>query len=379
MRLASFNVENLFERARALNLTDREATRRLLNAQAGLNATFRKPRYTAADLRKMAEWLMELGLAKADESKDAILRQNRGKLRQRRNGVLEIIAGGGEEWIGWVELKTEPVNARAVDNTARIITLLRADVLALIEAESRPALCRFASLMLPRVTFDPADAPEEPPPAYPRVMLVDGNDDRGIDVGLLTGEGFTIRSVTSHVDDRDVGGRLIFSRDCPDYEVALPGGGTLHLLVNHFRSQGFGGKAESDAKCLAQAERVRALYDARLQDGTELIAVLGDLNDRPDSAPLAPLLGNGGPRDVSTHPGYRDDGRPGTWRNGTAANKLDYILLSPALWEKVEAAGVERRGVWGGTKGTLFPHLATVTKEEEAASDHAAIWVDLRL
>jgi endonuclease/exonuclease/phosphatase family metal-dependent hydrolase len=161
--------------------------------------------------------------------------------------------------------------------------------------------------------------------------------------------------------------------------VALPGGGTLHLLVNHFKSQGFGGKAESDTKRLAQAERVRALYEARLQAGAEFIAVLGDLNDRPESAPLAPLLGDGGPRDVSAHPGYQDDGRPGTWRNGTAANKLDYILLSPALWDRVEAAGVERRGVWGGTKGRLFPHLATITREEEAASDHAAIWVDLRL
>jgi hypothetical protein len=43
------------------------------------------------------------------------------------------------------------------------------------------------------------------------------------------------------------------------------------------------------------------------------------------------------------------------------------------------AVGVERRGVWGGTKGTLFPHPATITREEEEASDHAAIWVDLRI
>jgi endonuclease/exonuclease/phosphatase family metal-dependent hydrolase len=377
MRLASYNVENLFERARALNQTDREATRRLLNAQASLNATFRKPKYTAADRRKMAEWLAELGLAKADESKDAFLRQNRGRLRQRKGGALEITATGGEDWIGWVELKTEPVNAVAIDNTARIIALLQADVLAVVEAESRPALRRFANLMLPTVAFDPADAPDRASPAFTRVMLVDGNDDRGIDVGLLAGEGFAIRAVASHVDDRDAEGRLIFSRDCPEYEVALPGGGTLVLLVNHFKSQGFGGKTESDAKRHAQAERVRALYQARLKAGAEFVAVVGDLNDRPDSAPLAPLLRDGGPRDVSAHPAYQDDGRPGTWRNGTAANKLDYILLSPALWERVKAAGVERRGVWGGTRGTLFPHLATITREEEAASDHAAIWVDL--
>ena len=34
-------------------------------------------------------------------------------------------------------------------------------------------------------------------------------------------------------------------------------------------------------------------------------------------------------------------------------------------------------GVWGGTHGTLFPHLPEITREVEAASDHAAIWAEL--
>lgn len=38
--------------------------------------------------------------------------------------------------------------------------------------------------------------------------------------------------------------------------------------------------------------------------------------------------------------------------------------------------GIERRGVWGGTNGTLFPHLPEITKKIEAASDHAALFVD---
>ena len=31
------------------------------------------------------------------------------------------------------------------------------------------------------------------------------------------------------------------------------------------------------------------------------------------------------------------------------------------------------------TNGTLFPHLPTITKASEAASDHAAIWAELNL
>lgn len=370
MRLATYNVENLFERARVMNLTSWSEGRAMLDAYATLNAVFGKPRYGEADYRRMGQALETLGLGSADQSRFAILRQNRGRpLRARRQGALAFVAEGREDWIGWVELVNEPVNATAIDNTARIIGLLEADILAVIEAESRPSLRRFNEEVLARVGARP----------FGHVMLVDGNDERGIDVGLLTHEDLPIGAVVSHVDDRDARDATIFSRDCPEYEVLLPDGGNLLVLVNHFKSQGYGGKAASDAKRKAQAQRVREIYEQRLAEGATRIAVVGDLNNPPDAAPLQPLLGKGGPRDVQTHSRFAADGRPGTWRNGTAANKLDYILLSPALWERVEAAGIERRGVWGGVHGTLFPHLDEITREEEAASDHAALWVELKL
>jgi endonuclease/exonuclease/phosphatase family metal-dependent hydrolase len=372
MRLATYNVENLFERARAMNGSDWREGRDILAAHARLNGILGKPRYTAADRRAMQAALETLGLARSDQSALALLRQNRGRpLRARRGGVLEFVAGGREEWIGWVDLRTEPVNATAIDNTGRVIGLLGADVLAVIEAENRPSLTRFNQQVLPRVGAPP----------FAHVMLVDGNDDRGIDVGLLTGAGFPIRSVASHVDDRDGEGRPLFSRDCPEYEVELPGGGgALWVLVNHFKSQGYGAKAANDARRRAQASRVREIYAARLAAGAELVAVVGDLNNPPDAPPLAPLLaGRDAPRDIQEHPRFLSDGRSGTWKNGSASQRLDYLLLSPALWERVAAGGIERRGVWGGTRGTLFPHLDEITREEEAASDHAALWVDLDL
>ena len=92
----------------------------------------------------------------------------------------------------------------------------------------------------------------------------------------------------------------------------------------------------------------------------------------------APLLGQGSElKDVSAHPAFQGDGRPGTFGNGTKSDKFDYILLSPELFAKVTQAGVFRKGVWGGKNGTLFEHYDTITKAEEAASDHAAIWVDV--
>lgn len=184
-------------------------------------------------------------------------------------------------------------------------------------------------------------------------------------------------TMRSHVDDLSEGDR-IFSRDCPEYEIALPSGQTLLVLVNHLKSKGFATPAVSNARRRLQAEQARKIYNARRQAGIANIAVIGDFNDTPDSDPLAPLLGAGSDlRDIFVHENFEGDGRPGTFGNGTASQKIDYILLSPELFGRVTSAGVFRKGVWGGVNGTLFEHYPEMTKAIHAASDHAALFVDL--
>jgi endonuclease/exonuclease/phosphatase family metal-dependent hydrolase len=368
MRIASFNVENLFNRVKVMNRDNWEDGKQVLDLYARFNKIICKEKYSAADKAKIAEILTALGLAKSDDTKLVVLRQNHEKLvRRPKGGGIEVIAEGRDEWIGWLELKVEPVDAAAIENTARIIHEVDADILAVIEAEDRIALLRFSDQMLERVGATP----------YPHTMLIDGNDERGIDVGVLTKQDYALNSICSHVDDRD-GQGLVFSRDCPEYEVQLPSGDMLLVLVNHLKSKGFGSQATSNARRKRQAERIKDIYDRRRAKGRKLIAVVGDLNDTPDSDPLSPLLGNGSDlKDVSEHPKWQDDGFPGTWGNGNASGKIDYILLSPELYQKVTAAGVNRKGVWGGKNGDRWEILPTITRKVEAASDHAAIWADL--
>lgn len=82
---------------------------------------------------------------------------------------------------------------------------------------------------------------------YGHVMLIDGNDDRGIDVGIMTRQSLDIKSIVSHVDDTDAEGQ-IFSRDCAEYEIKAPSGNSLLVLVNHFKSKGYGSQIENNAK-----------------------------------------------------------------------------------------------------------------------------------
>jgi hypothetical protein len=89
-----------------------------------------KATYTAADKTKILTLLGTLGLAKSDEARFAVLRQNRGRLLARHlDGTVDVVASGRGAWIGWVELTTEPVLERAVENTARVIRDLDPDVL----------------------------------------------------------------------------------------------------------------------------------------------------------------------------------------------------------------------------------------------------------
>jgi endonuclease/exonuclease/phosphatase family metal-dependent hydrolase len=371
MKLASYNVENLFQRAHAMNLPDQDQAKGTdaLTMQAEMNGILNKKTYSTADKQKIVALMKKLGIDKKDDGGEfVILRQNRGHLVTRpKSGGLQVAANGRSDWIGFVDLKMEAVNEVATRMTAKVIRTVSADVIGVVEAESRPSLIRFHDNIV-----KPGGI------TYEHIMLIDGNDERGIDVGIMTRNGFDLVWMRSHVDDA-VNGNRIFSRDCAEYHIKTPSGQDLVVLVNHFKSKGFGTQASSNKKRKGQADRVKAIYDGLVQDGAKNIAVIGDFNDTPGSNPLASLVQNTNLKDISTHPSFNDGGRPGTFGNGTAANKIDYILLSPALFQKVIGGEIFRMGVWGGTNGTLFPHFPEITRAVEAASDHAAIVAELNL
>lgn len=369
MRLTTFNVENMFERAKAMGLDTWANGKPVLEDFKRLNELIQEPIYSdqikseLLDVMKRHKGLLTRGL-----SKFIRLRGIRGDLlKTPKDKPVEIAANGRGDWIGWFELEREPVKETATKNTARIIGLLDTDVLCVVEAENRITLKRFNEDVLPKVNVAPFD----------HIMLIDGNDDRGIDVGIMTKQGYRIVRMLSHVDDKD-GEGVIFSRDCAEYEINTVQGNTLLLLVNHFKSKGYGKPAESAARRHRQAKRARAIYEERVKSGYDYIAVVGDLNSSPNEPPMDPLIREGSTlTDIMLHAKFEGDGRPGTHGSGTKSSKFDYILMSPELSAKVINGKIERRGVWGGKNGTLFPHLETIKVETDAASDHAALLVEL--
>src|SRR5690606_35878075 len=86
--------------------------------------------------------------------------------------------------------------------------------------------------------------------------------------------------------------------------------------------------------------RIKAIYETLLAEGYENIAIIGDFNDTPDSNPLKPLLADSDLKDAFEHPAFDDGGWPGTYGLCNASDKIDYLLLSPGLFERVERGGV---------------------------------------
>lgn len=376
MRIAAFNVENLFDRAKVFNDDDPDAHRDVLAAHAELNTLFEEPVYTDPIKARMMALIDGLGMLRRDQGPFTRLRKIRGQLISRpRTRPTYIKADGREDWVGWCELRTEAVDETAMLNTARMIRDIGADVLAIVEAESRPVLLKFHALMLERL---------EIPEGYRHLMIIDGNDDRGIDVGLATRADFPIGLMRSHVDDLRPNGHPIFSRDCPEYEVMTPGGERIVVLPNHFKSKFGGNDPASRAKRRAQAEAVAGYYARLRAEGVENVVVLGDLNDTLDSEELQPLLCTD-LRDVDRHPAFTevefraDNGHRGigTFGLGNDTHKIDYLLLSPALFDRVERGGLFRKGCWPGSRPPRWDIYPELVKKHHAASDHHAIWADI--
>lgn len=184
-----------------------------------------------------------------------------------------ITASGRDGWAGWVELKTEPLPDEAITNTARAIAEVNPDILALVEVESRPAVQHFHDKVLRPLLKE----------AYPYNMVIDGNDEGGIDVGGLSR--YPVQRMRSHIADV-AGNSRIFSRDYPEYYLELPSGRELLLLPNHFASKG---NDATGQRRRVQASAVRTIYQS-LSKRYPYAVVAGDLYDYPQSSALAPLV-----------------------------------------------------------------------------------------
>lgn len=351
-RFSSFNVENLFSRARVFNLKNRSDGDQILVKIGALDQLLRKETYTASIKTQIVDLYQELKFY-------VEIRENQGKLFTS-SSAKKVKASGSNDWNGEIEFRRAKFNDIGRNNTAKVIRSVKADVACIVEAENRPTLVAFNSQLLYSRKF-----------SY--VMSIDGNDPRGIDVGLYSE--FPIGTITSHVYDGTSRSK-IFSRDCPEYQVKLPGGKSLYVLCNHLKSKGYGSQVKNDQRRKKQAAQVAKIlekYDLK----KDLVVVAGDMNDTPDRSPLKPLLGTANLFDVLKLQFPNDPDKRWTYYY-KSKDQIDYVLVSKPLKDAFQEAGVERRGIYNLKKITngAEKSFSSVTHWTNAASDHGAVWAE---
>lgn len=246
------------------------------------------------------------------------------------------------------------------------------DVLAVQEVEDISTLRYFAA--------------EDLRGMYPYTVLVEGNDPRLIDLGLLSK--LPLGGITSwqHVVHPEEPGRPVFSRDLLEVEVLNPAR-TRRLLTlynNHLKSHYVQfdedpdeGAHRANVRRRRQAEAVARVVEARMRPSSPYV-VLGDMNDPPGSPYLAPLvqaprlrLVNALSNPTETRPAKPDVPPPPTtaWTHRYKArgrparyDLFDQIWLSPSLARRQTGAWIHRRKSHTGD-----------------GSDHDPTWVRLDL
>lgn len=251
------------------------------------------------------------------------------------------------------------------------IRAMNVDVLAVQEVEDIGVLRQFAL--------------EDLGGMYPYQVLVEGNDQRLIDVGLLSR--YPIGGVTSwrfavHPDEPH---DYIFSRDLLEVDILEPKRRERLLTVfnTHLKSNYTRWDQDDDearARILRrrrrQAETVAAIVKARTRPGSSYV-VTGDMNDGAEAESLAAfrVAGwvNGLAAPKETRPAKREipaeHNAPHTsWTHRYKPNRqppqfelYDQVWLSPSLARKQVDGWIDRR-----------------TRHSGDGSDHDPAWVTLR-
>jgi endonuclease/exonuclease/phosphatase family metal-dependent hydrolase len=273
---------------------------------------------------------------------------------------------------GWLADQTKFVASKEKEKElkAKAIKAIDADILALQEVENLDGLKRFNAQYLGGMN-------------YRYQLVIDGNDPRLIDVGILSRYPFA--SIRTHQFQRTKSRRaFIFSRDCLEIDVQITSGARLPIFVNHFKSM-IGGRDETMERRKVQAETVVGIIRERLgaNPAKEKFIVLGDFNDYMPSPGLEPLVGKDWLENVVQTRLEPDERWTHYYAKGNEYRQLDYILLSKALalapGNKKAKPEIERRGLGKRATRAGKKRFPGVGANKPKSSDHCPVVIELNV
>lgn len=370
MKIATFNIENLFHRHS--DLVDMESEIKSEIWRDEFESLFLKERRTIVDYNRMRELANLLGFHKAPYEPYLSMQNINGNLHVKSSmKIMETKASYLTDWNGWAKLKSVPISKKAIINKAKVILEVNPDIVLLQQVENRESLIQFHESFFK----------ENQESTYEEIMHLQGNDGMGLGMGILLKEGYHIKSVKSFSNERDARGRLLFNTDFQQYKIKTPENGTLYLLCCQLADEN-----KSDTLRKKQAKKVAEIYKELLSKGQKNIIVAGTLNAPSYADSISPIMESGA-TDIVKHNSFNvmtDSGadasyfRMGAYRIGVNIKQKDYLLVSPTLFDKVKDCGMNRKAMWP-LKKPEWEIYSTVVNEKDAASDHPLLWANIKL
>ena len=370
MKIATFNIQNLFHRHTEMVELEYEIKSEIWKEE--FEILMLNTERTEENYIRMRELANLLGFHSGSYEPYLSLLNFDGSLHVKSSmKVMETRASYMTDWNGWTKLRSVPISKNSIINKAKVINEVNPDIILVQQVENRESLIQFHNSF-----FE-----ENQSSNYEEIMHLQGNDGKGLGMGILLKKGYHLKSLKSFSNERDTDGSLLFNTDFQQYKIKTPENKTLYLLCCQLAGENI-----FDTLRKKQAKKVAEVYTDLLSKGIENIVIAGTLNAPSYADCISPIM-ELEVADVVKHQSFdvmadsgKDAGyyRMGAYRMGVNIKQKDYLLVSPILYDKINACGMNRKGMWPLNKPE-WETYDTVEKEKDAASDHPLLWADFKL
>ncbi|WP_435138463.1 hypothetical protein [Formosa sp. A9] len=363
MKLATFNIENLFHRDRKLMESALDSSRKQWIQE--MDELMIKTPKTVGAIARIRELAYLLGFENITNKPYALLSNKDGILFFKGCDYSERIkATLINNWNGWLQLQTQAIPVVATSNKARVISEINPDILVLQEVEDRISLEQFNKELLPKFQCAP----------YKDIQIIQNNIDHGLETALLLREGYELLHIKTH-----------YQNPLIEFKILMPDTSVLHLLAINFK------KTTNENDVLDEKRAFFSLYlakryEALIAEGNQHIVIAGSLGAPSYCYSVAPLIQKTSLKDITRHLSFEvilDQGvdekyhRLGAYRKGVNIKQTDYMLLSPRLFEVLVDSGLNRKGMWPKHR-PQFHHYKSIKNSTQAASSHPLVWGKLK-
>ena len=367
MKIATFNIQNLFHRDKSL--IEKPIGKQITDWISELDMLMLQPSKSLNQQNRIQELSFLIGFEKPSPRPYAVLRRKAGFLYMKGlSHSIENKASKLTNWNGWIELQTVPIHPDATQHKAQVIADVNPDILLLQEIEDRASFEDFNQLILPKFDCKP----------FEHSFVIQGNDMNSLEMGIALRQGYKLEAVRTHNINtiiNDDGKNLI------EYEITTPSKVKIWLLNAYLQKQ-TKDKKQSDSIRKKQVYKIAEVYKKLIAEGKNNVIIAGTFNAPSYCNSLSPLIQDTDLKDITKHLSFEvdiDKGNDGTYfrlgayRMGVNIKQKDYMLFSPALFNKMKDSGLNRRAMWP-EKRPQWSIYKSVTSKNIAASEHPLVW-----